>query len=120
MKNIEKVKKEIKSKLLAEKEELSQQSIQQSAISKEDTVDSIDFANAEVDQKVVSLLAYKTQRRIKEIDKALERVESVGFGCCEECDAEIGEKRLKANPHAVLCIDCQEDLEKEELKFRAG
>ena len=32
---------------------------------------------------------------------------------CKECDSEIPEKRLKAKPNVVLCIDCQEKAEKE-------
>lgn len=33
-------------------------------------------------------------------------------GLCLSCDAPIGEKRLAANPHAVLCIDCAREAER--------
>lgn len=35
---------------------------------------------------------------------------------CEECDEEIPEGRRIAQPGCRLCIDCQDALERKELK----
>jgi DnaK suppressor protein len=108
---------EIKNKLLKEKEQLLEQN-ENERISKEDTIDSIDFANAQQMQNVVSLMAFKNKKHIAKIDQALRKIDNQSFGSCEDCGIDIGEKRLKANPHALLCIDCQEEQETESRKFR--
>jgi hypothetical protein len=32
---------------------------------------------------------------------------------CENCGDTIGAARLRANPHAKCCVDCQESLERQ-------
>jgi hypothetical protein len=39
------------------------------------------------------------------------------YGCCLQCDEEIGMKRLTALPHAVSCITCQESAEQSESRW---
>lgn len=50
-----------------------------------------------------------TEREILvQIEDALGRIESGGYGVCTNCGATIGEKRLHAIPWTSFCIDCQE------------
>ena len=46
---------------------------------------------------------------VRQIDRALAKlVDSPDeFGLCEECEEEIGPRRLALVPWATLCIDCQ-------------
>ncbi|HMK56048.1 MAG TPA: TraR/DksA family transcriptional regulator [Dissulfurispiraceae bacterium] len=48
---------------------------------------------------------------IRQIDMALDKLCEGSFGVCEECGAEIGERRLKIVPFARFCRDCQETFE---------
>lgn len=41
------------------------------------------------------------------IDVCLKRIEDGSYGFCEQCDNEIGLRRLEARPTATLCIDCK-------------
>jgi DnaK suppressor protein len=41
------------------------------------------------------------------IDEALKRVEEGVYGLCQSCSKTISKQRLKAVPHAALCIECQ-------------
>ena len=43
------------------------------------------------------------------IDRALRKLADAPeeYGICEECEEEIGAKRLAAVPYATLCLDCQ-------------
>jgi RNA polymerase-binding protein DksA len=41
------------------------------------------------------------------IDEALKRVMEGSYGSCSQCGKQIPKKRLKAIPHAELCIICQ-------------
>ncbi len=45
------------------------------------------------------------------VDAALERMDSGGYGECEECGETISDARLKAVPWAIYCLECQEDKE---------
>ncbi len=61
----------------------------------------------------------RERKLLSKIEEALERVEEGGYGICEDCDEEIGEKRLEARPVTTLCIDCktiQEQREKSQGK----
>lgn len=43
----------------------------------------------------------------REIDRALERIQSGVFGCCERCGQPISAKRLEVIPWARRCFPCQ-------------
>ena len=50
----------------------------------------------------------------KKIENTLEKIDQEEFGHCQECDAEIGFKRLLARPTAEKCITCKEVEERQE------
>jgi DnaK suppressor protein len=51
---------------------------------------------------------------LHEIDAAIGRLESGGYGICESCGCEIPQQRLLATPTVRTCVPCQERIEKEE------
>ena len=54
-------------------------------------------------------LALSAQARaaIEEIDRAVEKVYDGTYGQCETCGIAIPKERLKALPHASLCVKCK-------------
>jgi DnaK suppressor protein len=46
---------------------------------------------------------------VRQIDHALAKLADApeDFGLCEECEEEIGEKRLSLVPYTTLCVPCQ-------------
>ncbi len=50
---------------------------------------------------------------LKEIDNAIDKIDSGTYGICEECEEEINEKRLDANPVARYCINCKRLMEQK-------
>jgi DnaK suppressor protein len=48
-----------------------------------------------------------SERRLKEVDAALARIEAGTYGRCGSCGGPIAEARLDALPWAPLCIECQ-------------
>jgi RNA polymerase-binding transcription factor DksA len=54
-------------------------------------------------------LALSAQARaaIEEIDRAIEKVHDGTYGQCESCGIAIPKERLKALPHAALCVKCK-------------
>lgn len=47
-------------------------------------------------------------KALKEVNKALARIEKGTYGVCENCGQKIPEARLEIMPTAGLCLSCQE------------
>lgn len=54
-------------------------------------------------------------RYLYHIEEALARIEDGSYGQCEACGQKISLERLKALPHARLCIACKEKEEESDL-----
>ncbi len=52
--------------------------------------------------------------RLKNVKKALQKIEEGSYGICESCGSEIEQERLEANPAASLCFTCA--TQKEEAR----
>jgi len=59
----------------------------------------------------------KSRRLLYHIDEALRRIEEGTYGKCHVCGRQIPMPRLKAVPHARLCIPCK-SLEEEKKAGR--
>lgn len=59
------------------------------------------------EQDITFGLIEAEQQEVQEIDAALERIRDGSFGVCEGCNEPIKPTRLKAIPHARLCIECK-------------
>lgn len=118
-KNITKLKK----KLLEERTRLlnSAASSRKSdfAIATDDLADETDLTSVELSQGIVFTLREKEQKTLAEIDEALQRMEDGTYGHCEECDVEIGAKRLDIFPTARLCVAHQEEQERKKKFYVA-
>ena len=44
---------------------------------------------------------------LREVERALDKIDAGRYGICERCGNPIGEDRLDAIPWATLCIDCK-------------
>lgn len=111
----------MKKKLLAEKERLLTSAATsrkaEFTIATDDLADETDLTSVELSQGVVFTLREKEQRTLAAIDQALQRMEEGTYGLCEECEDEIGAKRLEIYPTARLCITHQEEQEEKQKKF---
>ena len=54
-------------------------------------------------------------RYLYHIEEALNRIEDGSYGKCDECGGKISMERLRALPHARLCIECKEKEEAGNL-----
>lgn len=113
----------LKKKLLAERERLlnsaSASRKNEFSIATDDLADETDLTSVELSQGVVFTLREKEQRTLAEIDEALQRMEDGTYGQCEECEDQIGSKRLDIFPTARLCITHQEEQEKRKKFYVA-
>lgn len=72
-----------------------------------------DVATDTYDREFSMGIASDERKVIYELDDALKKIEDGAFGTCEDCKNLIAKNRLKAVPHARLCIKCQEKREKK-------
>ncbi|MGH6610927.1 MAG: TraR/DksA family transcriptional regulator, partial [Burkholderiaceae bacterium] len=63
-----------------------------------------DLRNSQIDRDVAEL---------RDVDAALGRLDEGTYGLCIRCGREIGMARLKANPSAARCIECQTAYERQ-------
>jgi DnaK suppressor protein len=78
------------------------------------TPDITDRATLESDRSFELRLRGREQQLLDKINQAITRIDSGTYGICEECEEEIGLKRLEARPVATHCIDCKIKQEQRE------
>ena len=59
-------------------------------------------------------MAQREGKFISNLDNALRRIKSGGYGVCRGCGELIDKKRLEIVPHATLCIDCKSNKERKD------
>ncbi|MEK7623573.1 MAG: TraR/DksA C4-type zinc finger protein, partial [Patescibacteria group bacterium] len=53
------------------------------------------------------------ENTLRDINKALERLNKGTYGICKYCDHPIDEKRLLARPTSSACVSCKKTLTDE-------
>jgi DnaK suppressor protein len=71
-----------------------------------------DAPEREADRTLDLALSDREIRELGEVSAALRRLRGEGFGLCTDCEAEIPFDRLKAEPWALRCIDCEGQRER--------
>jgi DnaK suppressor protein len=84
----------------------------------ENTEDEGDLATISHNKELLYNLHESDFQRLKSIQEALKRMDRGEYGECLRCGEDINEKRLMAVPWATLCINCQEEAEKEGSSSR--
>src|SRR5436190_1112192 len=104
--------KEIRQKLLAERELLVEKlNGNDLSIDDSETPDPVDLAVRNYSKNVMLAVSENESRQLTLIDEALARVEDKEYGTCQNCEKDINAKRLAALPWARYCLDCQSLLE---------
>ena len=84
----------------------------------EDGMDTYDLATVERDREISLILGDRGRDKLQAIDSALHGIEEGEYGHCEQCEEEIAQARLEILPFTLLCVTCQEELEKESRDGR--
>jgi len=66
-----------------------------------------------VERETTVALVEALELRLAEIDSALVKVESGGYGICERCGEAIDPERLRIMPEATMCVRCKSIAEKQ-------
>ena len=66
-----------------------------------------DLAQALSDRATSDILVHLLDQNREQVEHALERVREGAYGKCESCARRIPLKRLKYQPAATRCVECQ-------------
>ena len=78
--------------------------------------DAGDEATADLISDVENAELSRDLEELREIDAAFGRISAGGYGTCIDCGGDIGIARLRIEPTATRCIDCQSVHEKTFLQ----
>jgi len=63
------------------------------------------------EERVRTIAVVKALRsNLRDVERALAKIDAGTYGTCERCGAAIGTERLEAIPWALLCIDCKKQV----------
>lgn len=80
-----------------------------------DVEESADFGSDQFEQEFTLGLMENEQNVVREIDRALDRIEDGTYGVCEGSGEKIPKARLDALPWAKYTVQYQEKLERGEI-----
>lgn len=69
--------------------------------------DRVDLANGKCEINKRDSLSSIYAKQLPTIERAIKKIEEGTYGICDDCHQPINPERLKANPHAVDCLDCR-------------
>lgn len=78
--------------------------------------DTADLSILNLNSDLSVSIAKRYSNMLRQIDRALERVEEGTYGRCEECGEEVDRRRLEILPFASHCIQCQRRMEEKHSK----
>jgi DnaK suppressor protein len=74
--------------------------------------DQVDAGTKNINRESELSLANNARVMLDQTERALARLEGVGFGLCESCGQAVGKARLQAFPRATLCVSCKAKQER--------
>ncbi|MGE7433317.1 MULTISPECIES: TraR/DksA family transcriptional regulator [Kitasatospora] len=74
--------------------------------------DQVDAGTKNINRESELALANNARDSLAQAERALARLEGVGFGVCESCGQAVGKARLQAFPRATLCVSCKAKQER--------
>jgi RNA polymerase-binding transcription factor DksA len=66
-----------------------------------------DLAQALSDRQTTDILVHLLDQNREQVERALERLREGAYGVCEGCSRRIPQERLKFQPAATRCVECQ-------------
>lgn len=84
------------------------------AAAEQRATESDDWAQASTERDLSVALGERESSELLDIDAALQRIQDGSYGLCVDCGVSIPTARLHANPTALRCVACQEQLEQAQ------
>ena len=103
----EKIQAEEDLSLIAKKDEHGDwEAVPETEIINQEVPDEADMAERSEDYEERTIKVNFLEQKIKNISRALDKIEKGEYGICEICKEKIEEERLDINPSATTCTGC--------------
>jgi DnaK suppressor protein len=98
--------------LEVKRDELEQVVRKRDAITIEKSADALDEVQHAAERELAIRNLDRESHLLRNVRSALRRIDDGSFGICVHCEEEISPKRLNAVPWTALCIQCQEQADR--------
>ncbi len=109
---------QIKKQLQDARQEISKSLGLREEVCIEQAADTMDQVQAAEARELALRNLHRSACRFRQVETALRKLETGGYGICGNCEKEIGQKRLRAVPWTQLCLKCQEIADQREFGDR--
>jgi len=75
--------------------------------------DSGDLSQQIFTREMDATIEGQTDRRLQDVDRALEKIEEGSYGICDDTGEGIPQGRLEAMPEAIRTVEAQQSFERE-------
>ena len=75
--------------------------------------DSGDMSQSIFDREMDATVGEGIERRLREVERALQKIEEGTYGVCDDTGEEIPRGRLEAVPEAIRTVEAQQRFERE-------
>ena len=82
--------------------------------------DEADLASEDAEVSLETRLMDRDAKLLREVERAIEKVQDGQYGLCEGTDEPIGYARLKLRPWTRYSVTYKEELEREEKRMGGG
>jgi len=114
---------EIRSRLIKRREQIFKQRNRTNTSWHKLKEPEVEFEETAAKEKMAEVFAQlddREKKEIEQIDTALAKIRTGGFGMCESCGKQIAESRIKAIPWTAFCIECAEKQEQGQGPARVA
>src|SRR5436305_9246751 len=100
-------------KILENKQDELEQIVRnRDAITIEKSADALDEVQHAAERELAIRNLDRESNLLRNVRSALRRIDDGSFGVCLHCEEEISPKRIAAVPWTALCIQCQEQADR--------
>lgn len=104
---------ELKEELLRMRRGMEEDGRDRSQEEQDMELDSGDEAQQMFTREMDASIGEQMERRLEDVERALEKVEEGSYGVCDDTGKEIAKGRLEAVPEAIRTVEAQQDFERE-------
>ena len=102
----------LKEELLRVRRSMEEDERQRSEEERDTQLDSGDMSQEMFTREMDATIGEQVERRLKDVDRALEKIEEGTYGICDDTGEPIPKGRLEAVPEAIRTVEAQQRYER--------
>jgi DnaK suppressor protein len=111
---------ELKEELLRIRRGMEEDERDRSQEEQDAELDSGDESQQMFTREMDATIGEQMERRLEDVERALEKVEEGSYGVCDDTGEEILKGRLEAVPEAIRTVEAQQSFERERRPAGGG